>query len=74
MQEPRTLKRVSREVFNHVDRAASPLRPSQLVDALAKDYRYADLQDALSILLEDKRISLTSDRHLVSAVKRTAGR
>jgi hypothetical protein len=65
MPESKVLKQVSRKVFSQVERAASPLRPSQLLDDLAKEYRYTDLQDALSNLLEDKRISLTSDRHLI---------
>jgi hypothetical protein len=65
MPASRALKQVSRVVFKRVERAASPLRPTQLLEDLTPEYSYADLQDALSDLLEDQRISLTPDRHLI---------
>jgi len=57
--------RISREVFKRVKRAAPPLRPTQLLDDLTQKYSYAAVQDALSDLIEDQRITLTPDRHLI---------
>lgn len=65
MPASKALKQMSQRVFKHVENAGSPLRPTELLDELTPKYRYADLQDALSRLLEDQRISLTPDRHLI---------
>jgi hypothetical protein len=69
MPASKALKQVSQKVFKHVENAASPLRPTQLLDDLTPEYSYADVQDALSDLLEDQRISLTPDRHLIISRK-----
>jgi hypothetical protein len=69
MPASKASKQVSQTVFRHVKKAESPLRPTQLLDDLTREYSYADVQDALSDLLEDQRISLTSDRHLIVGSK-----
>ncbi|NYF53176.1 hypothetical protein [Tunturiibacter gelidoferens] len=69
MPASKPLKQVSQKVFKRVEKAASPLRPTQLLDDLSRKYSYADVQDALSDLLEDQRISLTPDRHLIISSK-----
>lgn len=52
-----------------MEKAESPLRPTQLLEDLTPEYSYAEVQDALSDLLEDQRISLTPDRHLIVSSK-----
>jgi len=69
MQASKVMKQVSQKVFSRVQASTSPLRPTQLLDDLTREYSYADVQDALSSLLEDQRISLTSDRHLIVSGK-----
>lgn len=68
MPASKTLE-VSKKVFKHVERAASPLRPTKLLDDLTRQHSYAEVQDALSYLLEDRRISLTPDRYLIVSRK-----
>jgi hypothetical protein len=66
------LSQVSQEVLKHVKEASLPPRPSELLDNLTRgqqEYNYTDYQDALSDLLEDQKIFLTPDRHLVVTTK-----
>jgi hypothetical protein len=65
MPASKALNQVSQKVFKRVEKAASPLRPTQLLDDLAAEFSYSEVQDALSDLLEEQRISLTPDRHLI---------
>jgi hypothetical protein len=69
MPASKALRQVSREVFKRVKKAGSPLRPTELLAEFTPEYSYAELQDALSRLLEDQEISLTPDRYLIISGK-----
>ena len=69
MPVSRPSRQVSQKVLKRMEKAESPLRPTQLLEDLTPEYSYAEVQDALSDLLEDQRISLTPDRHLIVSSK-----
>ena len=63
-----------RNVLRYVRQSQPPLRPTQLIRDLTKDYSYSDVQSAMLALLENRQIRLTPERRVVIDNGNSGGR